>query len=412
MTDQSIEESFRRWRRVGVVAWALIGIAALAVAGLWLLSQLSAALVPLFIGLIVVFFLKGWVSALVKRGMHRTAATVVAYLGAALVIVIFFVFVIPPIAQQVTEFVEAFPEFYESARTVWNDLVEQYSSIQWPNWAEDMGVRAQEAATERAAEWAQRAAEGVFAAGSSTISGVFSVILGLVIGYYLLKGLPRIKEGALRLLSEPHWTDAREISDRISIVVGGFIRGQLIIAVIVGVLIGLGMWVAGVPYPGVIGLIGGVFNVIPYFGPIVAGFVAAVAAVFVDPILAVWAILVVIVVNQIESIFLSPRIMSQQVDVPPVVVILAVVAGASLFGIIGMFLAVPAAAAFKAVGTYYLEKQGWRPLPPEEQDTRPFHRKLFPFRQEAEPAGGAGEAGAPSEESAADAGVRDTEEHA
>jgi predicted PurR-regulated permease PerM len=320
--------------------------------------------------------------------------------------------VIPPIAQQVTEFVEAFPEFYESARAFWNDLVEQYGSIEWPGWAAELGARAQEAASERAAEWAQRGAEGLFAAGSSTISGVFTMILGLVIGFYLLKGLPRIKEGTLRLLSEPHQTDAREITDRVTTVVGGFIRGQLIIAVIVGVLIGLGMWIAGVPFPGVIGLIGGVFNVIPYFGPIVAGFVAAVAAIFVDPILAVWAILVVVVVNQLESVFLSPRIMSQQVDVHPVVVILAVVAGASLFGIIGMLLAVPAAAAAKAVGTYYLEKHGWTPLPLEEQDTRPFHRKLFPYREEVGPGEGAENTNAKDGASPTDAEAQDTEEHA
>jgi predicted PurR-regulated permease PerM len=387
VTQPEVEESFHRWRRVGVVAWSLIGIAALVVGALWLLSQLSAALAPLVVGVVVVFFLKGWVQSLVNRGMDRTAATAVAYLGAALVVALFFLFVIPPIAQQVTAFVEAFPAFYESARDFFNGLIDRYSAVQWPGWVADLATRAQEAASERAAEWAELAAEGVFAAGSSTVQAVFTVALGLVIGFYLLRGLPRIKEGTLRLLSEPHQRDAREITDRVTTVVGGFIRGQIIVSFFVGVLIGLGMWVAGVPFPGVIGLIGGVFNVIPYFGPIVAGFVAAVAALFVDPILALWAILVVVVVNQIESMFLAPRIMSQQVDVHPVVVILAVVAGASLFGIIGMLLAVPVAAAAKAVGTFYLEKYGWTPLPPEEYDTRPLHRKLFPFRKEASDAG-------------------------
>ena len=170
MTEPQVEESFRRWRRVGVVAWSLIGIAVLTVGGLWLLSQLSAALAPLFVGLVVVFFLKGWVQALVDRGMHRTAATAVAYAAAALIVALFFLFIIPPIARQVTEFVEAFPAFYESARDFWYDLVARYSAIEWPGWAVELGTRARDAASERAAGWAQRGAEGAFAAGSSTIS--------------------------------------------------------------------------------------------------------------------------------------------------------------------------------------------------------------------------------------------------
>ena len=77
-----------------------------------------------------------------------------------------------------------------------------------------------------------------------------------------------------------------------------------------------------------------------------------------------------------------------------------------------MLLAVPAAAAAKAVGSFYLEKHGWTPLPPEEQDTRPFHRKLFPFRREAGPGEGAENADAKAGASPGDAEAQDTEEHA
>jgi predicted PurR-regulated permease PerM len=157
-----------------------------------------------------------------------------------------------------------------------------------------------------------------------------------------------------------------------NVVVGGFIRGQALIALIVGVVTGIAMAVIGVPFAGMIGVIAGVTNIIPYVGPIVGGFVAAVVALFVDPWLAVWAILAFVAIQQLESMFLSPRIMSDQVGIHPVLVIVVLLAGASLGGLLGMLLAVPVAGVIRVTWDFFREKAGWiDPVPPQEPEPPP-----------------------------------------
>ena len=139
------------------------------------------------------------------------------------------------------------------------------------------------------------------------------------------------------------------------------------------------MSIIGVPFAGMIGVIAGVTNIIPYVGPIVGGFIAAIAALFVDPWLAVWAIIAVIIIQQVESAFLSPKIMSDQVGIHPVLVIVVLLAGASLGGLLGMLLAVPVAGIIRVTWDFFREKAEWiepelpgETEPPPDEDPEPI----------------------------------------
>jgi len=128
------------------------------------------------------------------------------------------------------------------------------------------------------------------------------------------------------------------------------------IAFIVGTLTWLGLQILGVPYAAIIGIIAGVTNFVPYVGPIVAGLIAAISAAFVSPILVLYTVLWIFVLQQLESLVLSPRIMSDTVNIHPVLIIFSLLVGAQVAGFAGMLFAVPIAGVLNAVFVYYFEK--------------------------------------------------------
>jgi predicted PurR-regulated permease PerM len=350
--------SRERWTRVGLVAWAFVGILVLSAATLWLLGRLTAVLTPLVLALVIVFFLKGPVNWLVDRGLKRTLAVVVAYLGGIVTAALFFTFVVPFIAERVNLFVEAFPTYYDQAYDVWLDVQAQYRALTIPGWLQQAIDSAQDEIVTWASNLSRRTAAGLFAAGGQAVGFLFNSVMSLVIAFYLLKDLPRLREGALRLLPESRRTEARHLYCTVVGAVGGFIRGQLIVAAAVGILTTIALALLGVPFPVVIGMATGIFNVIPYFGAIIGAALAAISAAFVDPWLALWAVLALVAIQQVEGLFISPRVMSDQVDLHPVAVILSLLAGGTLLGFVGLLIAIPVASAVKGVAVYYLEKHG------------------------------------------------------
>ncbi len=359
MTDSRGWGETSTWVRVGIISWSLLGIIVIGAGLVALLVRLWAVMLPLVVGGIIVFLLKSPVAWMCSKGMKRIWASVIAYLGMFAVFTAFGFYIAPVLRDQFTQFVSAFPIFYDRAQLFVEQIQQKYDALQPSPWMESMLVSMQEHLAASISKMSGSLASGILSAGGSIVGVVLGLFLGLIIGFYLLASLPQVERGVLGLFPPTARAEAAEIGRRINVVVGGFIRGQAIVALIVGVLTGITMAVIGVPYALMIGVIAGVTNIIPYLGPIVGGTVAAIVALFVDPWLMVWAIVTVIAIQQVESTFLSPKIMSDQVGLHPVVVILSLAAGASLAGLTGMLLAVPVAGTVKAVWSYYTEKHGW-----------------------------------------------------
>ena len=359
------------WVRIGIVSWSLIGVTLIGLGILRFLGQISSAIIPLVVGLLIVFLLKSPVAWMERKGMNRTWATVLAYSGGILVLVGFGFYIVPAVSRELAKFADAFPTYYTAAVDAFTNLQEEYASLEMPEWLQNINDQIKDNLASTLSSISKNIASGVVSAGGAILGTAAAIFMGFIVGFLLLVGLPRVKVGLLGLFPPDSRDDALELSRRMNEVVGGFIRGQATIAAIVGTLTGIALAIIGVPFAGTIGLIAGITNVIPYVGPIVGGFIAAVVALFVDPWMMVWAILAVIVIQQIESTFLSPKIMSDQVGLHPVIVILSLAVGASLMGLVGMLLAVPVAGAIKAVWGFYAEKKGWEPVLSDEVPKEP-----------------------------------------
>ena len=163
------------------------------------------------------------------------------------------------------------------------------------------------------------------------------------------------------MLPEGRRDEITGLAEKIGGALGGFFRGQLLVATFVGVASAVGLTLVKVPFAAVVGLIAGVFNLVPLIGP----FIGAIPAVILgllsgEPIRALWGALVLLGVQQIDNHIISPNVMGRTVKLHPITVMLTLLAAGSMFGIFGMLIAIPTIAALKAVATHVWSKRSVR----------------------------------------------------
>ena len=208
------------------------------------------------------------------------------------------------------------------------------------------------------------------------ISAGFDILITVVVSVYLL--IDGYRFGSWLINSSP-LSQRGWVSSVLSIlqrVVGGYIRGQIILSACIGVLQGVGMAIIGVPFAPLIGILAFFLEFIPMIGTIVTGFIAVVIALTQSWTLALVTLVYTILIDMLEGYVLSPRILARAVEIRPVVTLLAMIAGSQLFGIWGAVFAAPTAGLIQAlVGAYwqYYQKTHTQEFPMEhlEQAANP-----------------------------------------
>jgi predicted PurR-regulated permease PerM len=181
------------------------------------------------------------------------------------------------------------------------------------------------------------------------ISSLVLLIVIPVLTFYFLKDGDKICASIRKMIPPGSRHRIFPVARDIDGVLGGFIRGQLIIAAFVGVTSIIALLLIGVDYAILIGVIAGIANIVPYLGPIIGGSLAVLFALLISPFRALLVIVVFIGIQQIEGNILEPIIFGNQVGLHPVLVVLALLAGGSLGGILGLLIAVPTAAVIRVV---------------------------------------------------------------
>jgi predicted PurR-regulated permease PerM len=178
-------------------------------------------------------------------------------------------------------------------------------------------------------------------------SSIFSIILGPILGFYFLKDLERIKENMMLYIPMPYRNIVIQWFERFGKTLGRYIRSQLIVSLIIGLLTTLSMIVLGVDFAFLIGALAGITNIIPYFGPFFGVLPAVAIAVLRYPNKILWIITSMFIIHQLESGIISPHIVGEHVGIHPVTVICSLLIGGTFFGLTGLILAVPVAALIK-----------------------------------------------------------------
>jgi len=216
--------------------------------------------------------------------------------------------------------------------------------------------------------YAQGLLQGVLSSSQAVVGGVigvfgsiFNALLTLILAIYLMSDFAKIGQTLLRLVPHAYQTLALELSQDVSTAIGGWLRGQLLIALFAGIVIGTGLTLIGIPNGLAIGFLAGAFNIIPYVGIWFAIIPAVLLGLTVSPLAAALVLLVFFVESWIEGNIFGPFIMSRVTNLHPATIILSILASIAAFGVLGAVVGVPLAALVKLlIEHYYIPSRTYR----------------------------------------------------
>lgn len=327
------------------MSWAAVGVAALlAVVGL-VLWTVRVIFPPLVLAGAIVFLLNPVVTGLHRRGVPRAAGAGIAYLGVLGVIVLAGALIFPIAADQASELGDDWPEIKEKAEGWIDDAAETSQGTFFEFSREELedAVGSDDTTFRQQLDQARDLGFKIFHV-------LLILLLAPIIAFYLLVDAPRVGEVMRSLVPAGAKDEVDHVAHRLNRAIGGFFRGQLLVATIVGLMCSVGLLIIGLRFWFLVGMIAGLFNVIPLIGPWVGGVPGIIIALTTGtPLQALGVVLVMVIAQQIDNHFITPQVMQRVVQLHPAAVILALLAGGSLGGFFGLLLAVPVAAVLKIV---------------------------------------------------------------
>ena len=360
-------------RRRFLNVWTIVGAIALTWVVVQLLNILSVPVAIVIWTTIIVFVLRGTVNKLEEIGINRTVGTAIGYVIMFAVLALMAFLLFSPGVGMNTQFanlIENVPVYVQGISDWANDMYARYAYM-----LEDESVRAfvtdvQASAMEWAGDFAKNSASGAIAFGTGLANALMAIGFALVVAFWILMQLPQLGRECKRLVGDSRAEDLEMLHITFTRVMGGYIKGTLLQCAIIGVVCGVLFAVLGIPNSMALGGITGILNIIPIIGPWLGGGLAAIVGIFVSPLVAVIAILGTIVIQQFVYTFISPKIMSDSVDIHPALTLIALMAGSALGGamgglsgsLVGMLASIPAVAVAKSVFVYYFEKRTGRRL--------------------------------------------------
>jgi len=298
-------------------------------------------------------------------------AIVLVYVAIAAIAGFAISFVLPALADDVQSLARATPTLVHNAQSALGNPRDPFVR-HLPPVARDYLTKVPEQVAALAQRYGTDAASRVVTLLLSMVALVATVVVIPVMSVYLMLEAPNMIATALRVVP-PKWRpEAESLLHDLDRVLGGFIRGQLLVGAVIGSCITIALLLLHVKYAVLIGVAAGIFDVIPYVGALV-GFVPAVLlALFNDGWQhALVVALVFVVIFQLEGHFIAPKIVSDSVGLSPLMVIVAILIGGELLGIAGMFVAVPIAGALRVILLHALPRARAPELPPVTPPANP-----------------------------------------
>ena len=339
----------------------LLASAGVVIATLAVLYLLGTALLTLGLGVVIAYVLLP-VMRLLERampwrrrrpGLSRGIAVGIIYVVALGILAGALALIVPPTVQQSQEFAEEFPGFLNSARATVEGWVARYAEMV------PVAVRDRVEDTLSGAGGIVGDSVGrVTAQTWEVVSGSFALVLGLatapVLVFYLMKDSTLIRNSlyspfpaALR----PYLRDLLDIAER---TLGGYIRGQMTLGLVVGVVVTAGLLVIGVPFPFILGIVAGLTELVPIIGPWIGGAIVVLVTLATEPHLVPWVILLYLLVQLLENTFLVPRIQGNTLNLHPVALIVIIVVASNFFGLWGVILGPPLVAMLKDMAVWFV----------------------------------------------------------
>ena len=364
-------------RRRFLTVWTIVGAILLTGVLVYLFNLLSVPVGIVIWTVVIVFCLRGPVNKLEKLGVPRLAGTAIAYVLMFVVLALVGLLMFSPafgVGDQFTNLIQSVPGYIQTIANWGNDLYARYADVLQNDTVQGWITDAFNALVAWASTFARDSASGVVAIGTGVVNTFVALGFALVVAFWMLMELPDLGRESERLVGPKHREDLEMLHVTFTRVMGGYIKGTLLQCAIIGVGCVVLFGVIGIPNYAALGGIAGLLNIIPIIGPWLGGALAAIAAVFVSPLVALIALAGTVVIQQLVYTFVSPKIMANSVDIHPALTLIALMVGSALGGamsglmgsLVGMLASIPLVAVAKSVFVYYFEKKTGRHLVAED----------------------------------------------
>lgn len=323
------------------------------------IKSILKVMAPLFIGFVFAWLLDPLVCYLQKIGIKkRGIAALIVFFAFFSLLFLFFSFLIPTLYDQLNDLISAFPNILKGLQDLIQDGFRSMRGLDIIN-IKDV----QNSMFAQIEKWLVAFTTSLPNILLKSIGGLFTklgtIIIGLMVGLYMLIDFDSIVAHAYKLLPRRIKKEALNLINKVVIELRKYVKGVFFQATLILITCSIGFAIIGLKAPLLFGVLCGVTDLIPYIGPYIGGAAAAVVGFSQSPITGILTLLIVFIVQSLESMVLQPLLMSKTMRLHPVTIILALLIFGHFFGVIGMILATPILALIKIIYEFLADKYNW-----------------------------------------------------
>ncbi len=316
-----------------------------------IIGTILSVISPVFIGFIIAWLLDPLATKLANK-MPRVVACILTYLIIFGGIILLLVLTVPTLSSSVSDIVSVVPDIVDNVQNFASDTlenlgnskqVEEYKNTLL-NKIEDVG-----------SNLANNLPDSIWNFGKGLISTSTNIILGLMIGFYLLFDFRKFQGHLLSIIPKNWHKGTKDLMSRINGKLRSYVQGVLLVMVLVFITQSIGFSLAGLKAPFLFALFCAITDVIPYIGPWIGGAPAVIVGFTVDPMVGVFCLVSVVVCQLLENNFYQPLIMGKTMKLHPVTIMLGLLLFNYFFGMIGMIVATPLIATIKIIIEFIIE---------------------------------------------------------
>ena len=321
--------------------WNILGI----------IGTILSVISPVFIGFVIAWLLDPLATKLSTK-MPRVVACILTYLIIFGSLILILAFTVPTLSSSVSEIVNVIPDIVDTAQDFASDVLEKFGdSKQVESYKNTMLDKIESVG----ADFASTLPNSIWNFGKGVISGATSIVLGLMIGFYLLFDFRKFQGHLLSIIPKRWHSNTKDLMGRINGKLRSYVGGVLLVCFLVFITQSIGFSLAGLSAPLLFALFCAITDVIPYIGPWIGGAPAVIVGFTIDPMVGVFCLVSVLVCQLLENNFYQPLIMGKTMKLHPVTIMLGLLLFNYFFGMIGMIVATPVIATIKIIFEFIME---------------------------------------------------------
>jgi predicted PurR-regulated permease PerM len=322
----------------------------------WLMYLLAPVLTPFIASALLAYIGDPLADRLERLKLPRTLAVVTVFLLTFLLIGLLVLLVGPLIRSQISALLAALPDIIANVEQEWLPKLMQLLDIEA---GEDIGFGAfLDRYGDMAGSWGSTILKSVSKSGGAVAAAVLSLFLVPIVTFYLLRDWDRIMAHLGALIPSQQRATVLQLAHQTDEVLGGFLRGQLLVMLALAFIYSLGLSLVGLKFAVAIGVVSGLVSFVPYLGFVFGiGLAALTVALEPNPLWLMVGVIATFTIAQVlEGSVLTPKLVGDRIGLHPVIIIFAVAAGGQLFGFFGILLALPAAAVLSVLVQFAYER--------------------------------------------------------